>query len=88
MNKPLNKEILTLLDTICVNHLSTVVDVVMWLYYEHNIWISVSIIPYEKHVMFEYGICTIDESLYQDGVFNSPNEAYEAAIEYTLNNLI
>lgn len=66
----------------------TIAEVVMWLYEKHGIWVSVVVIPFEKHFMFEYSISNVKECLNQDGVFNSPTEAYEIAIEYTLNKLI
>lgn len=66
----------------------TIAEVVMWLYEKHGIWISVSVIPFENNFMFEYSIANIKECLYQYGTYDSPTEAYEAAIEYTLKNLI
>lgn len=66
----------------------TIAEVVMWLYEKHGIWICVATIPFEKHFMFEYSIHNRSECLTQDGVFDSPTEAYEAAIEYTLKNLL
>ena len=65
-----------------------IAEVVMWLYEKHGIWICVATIPFEKHFMFEYSIHNRSECLTQDGVFDSPTEAYEAAIEYTLKNLL
>jgi hypothetical protein len=65
----------------------TVDEVKWWLYEKHGVWISSTpvgkkfryeIIPMEKQEKFEY-------SSFE---YNSPTEAYEAAIEYTLNNLI
>ena len=71
----------------------TITDVVMWLYEKHGIWISV--VPYNDeelsqtlwenkiiHISDDYNDCS-DYTFY-----HSPTEAYEAAIEYTLNNLI
>ena len=63
----------------------TIAEVVMWLYDKHKIWISVNIEP-NKYFYYATYIDT-----YHNGVktgFNSPTEAYEAAIEYTLNNII
>ena len=56
----------------------TIAEVVMWLYEKHGIWISVDSI--DDSTIFRHCFSNID--------FNSPTEAYEDAIEYTLNNLI
>lgn len=64
----------------------TIADVVMWLYEKHKIWISVSDaggFGYMVQFMKTDGDSTID-GLYE---FNSPTEAYEAAIFYTLKKL-
>lgn len=69
----------------------TIAEVVMWLYEKHRIWIYVI---YEKG-LFHYNIqdTTYKDLLEEDcrvfnmSNYNSPTEAYEAAIEYTLNNL-
>lgn len=66
---------------------SEIMQVIMWLYKKHGVWICVATIPFEKHFMFEYSIHNRSECLTQDGVFDSPTEAYEAAIKYTLKNL-
>ena len=65
----------------------TIAEVVMWLYEKHEIWISV-----EKD--WDDGKCLGFEAMIDgnDGItntatFNSPTEAYSAAIEYTLKNL-
>ena len=68
----------------------TITEVVMWLYEKHGVWINVDF--KETDESFEYRCRLIKSNdlpriFYQDG-FNSPTEAYEAAIEYTLNNLI
>lgn len=64
----------------------TIAEVVMWLYEKHGIWISVY--EYKDHAadvndnyMFRTSYTKLRE-------FNSPTEAYEAAIEYCLTNLI
>lgn len=66
----------------------TIAEVVMWLYKNHGIWISVGVVPFEKYYMFEYAISKLDGHIHQDGVFVTPTGAYKAAIKYTLNNLI
>lgn len=67
----------------------TITDVVMWLYEKHGIWISVLQMLNNGETVTWYA------SYYEQGVgedievyYNSPTEAYEAAIEYTLKNLI
>ena len=57
----------------------TISEVVMWLYEKHGIWIS----PTHQHNQFFWSFGS-----YQTQDFNSPTEAYEEAILYTLNNLI
>jgi hypothetical protein len=67
----------------------TIAEVVIWLYEKHGIWTEVQSPDYPTdkwayviHKPFKYGT-------YGDGEnFNSPIEAYEAAIDYTLKNLI
>jgi len=63
----------------------TITEVVMWLYEKHDIWISV--FSSDDVIMFSYKICS-NQGSYYSPYFNSPKAAYEAAIEYTLNNLI
>lgn len=64
----------------------TISDVVMWLYEKHGIWIYVDF--YNKNRWF--GVFRNKEGVKTElfDVFNSPTEAYEAAIDYILNNLI
>lgn len=60
----------------------TIAEVVMWLYENHGIWIGVNL-------NFRYQIETKKHGvLHTKNEFKSPTAAYEAAIEYTLNNLI
>lgn len=64
----------------------TISDVVMWLYEKHHIWIYI-----KQGYKWEWYIETVSshpELKYNDGLEDSPTEAYEAAIEYTLKNLI
>ena len=71
----------------------TIAEVVMWLYEKHGIWISVIDVS-PSHILWEYQISKKEVGLiYSSGQYPtqhnySPTEAYEAAIEYTLNNLI
>lgn len=70
----------------------TISEVVMWLYEKHGIWISSE--PFIKndnsvvniYKIFKEGI--IDTISRGSMGYNSPTEAYEVAIQYTLNNLI
>lgn len=71
----------------------TITEVVMWLYEEHGIWTSV--VPYEdeelSQTLWENKTIHISDD-YNDSsdytFYHSPTEAYEAAIEYILKNLI
>ena len=64
----------------------TISEVVMWLYEKHGIWIEV--IETDLFNRFFFQIKRKDNTRLKNGDFNYPTEAYEAAIEYTLNNLI
>ena len=73
----------------------TIVDVVMWLYEKHGIWTYVHKdggwwFPVIENYYDEDDQGTIIEDLSKmtKTYFDSPTEAYEAAITYTLNNLI
>lgn len=59
-----------------------IAEVVMWLYEKHGVWIEVTTDVYGKFCWL------VKELKASNNNFNSPTEAYEAAIEYTLNNLI
>lgn len=76
----------------------TIAEVIMWLYKKYGIWIAnnwqvgrqtflyelIDVSSYENTIL-------IQEKNYKDVgevEFNSPTEAYEAAIEYVLKNLI
>ena len=65
----------------------TIAEVVMWLYDKHEIWITVTSISQESWQchMTKKGD-RLGKLYFED--FNTPTEAYEAAIEYTLKNLI
>lgn len=73
----------------------TIADVVMWLYEKHGIWISVNATEDLKSFWYEIHLDAIKSEIYGGGSIwytgkncNSPTEAYEAAFEHTLNNLI
>ena len=73
----------------------TITEVVMWLYEKYGIWIVVST-TISKQFIYKcidmsgetskrnYPTCVSKDGTY----YNSPTEAYEAAIIYTLKNLI
>lgn len=63
-------------------------DIVMWLYEKHGIWVHVEYM--DDVLLFGFSVCTIKTNTIEieEWKFNSPTEAYEAAIEYTLKNLI
>ena len=80
-----NEEDLTYVDI-------TITEVVMWLYEKHGIWV------YTKPVLDEDGewifkgyvkhLNDFKAKEYQTKLFREPTGAYEAAITYTLENLI
>lgn len=76
----------------------TIAEVVMWLYEKHGIWIANNWQSSRKTFLYELidinsqeNTILIQENNYKDVgevEYTSPTEAYEAAIEYILNNLI
>ena len=88
MNTPVSLEIekLLLKKGIDMPVQPTIGDVVMWLYKKHGIWIEV--IETDLFNKFFFQIKRKDNTRLKNGDFNSPTEAYEAAIEYVLTNLI
>lgn len=66
----------------------TISDVVMWIYNTYNIWISVNMFDYNNKVVFEYILLknklTYVNYLNKNAVYNTPQEAYLAAIEDVL----
>ena len=68
---------------------SEIMQVIIWLYEKHGIWISVH---YHKSKRFSVTICDECDNSLSDGLFgdlyNSPTEAYEAAIKYCLEKII
>ena len=65
----------------------TIAEVVMWLYEKHGIWITVTSISQESWQCHMTKKGDRLGKLYLED-FYTPTEAYEAAIEYTLNNLL
>lgn len=85
------------LDSKHVYYAPTIAEVVMWLYEKHGIWIVINphkgeddlgkpFMEFDPEVWSFTNKCILHNTklLY----FNSPEEAYEAAIEYVLNNLV
>jgi hypothetical protein len=72
----------------------TIAEVVMWLYDKHELWTNVMYMGFELKYSWSVDIITTSGSNWdsygeEDDIFyNSPTEAYLAAIEYSLNNLI
>lgn len=70
----------------------TICQAVMWLYEKHGIWIDVSLNQFSKpkDLQWMYSIVFTKECTYSHSSksFNSPTEAYEAAIKHTLENLL
>lgn len=73
----------------------TIAEVVMWLYEKHGIWIMVEMTGSKKfyprgRMIDKKGKHHVGDFKYNNErlIYNTPTEAYEAAIEYTLNNLI
>jgi len=69
----------------------TIAEVVMWLYEKHGIWIGV-ICDVGNDLLFTFKIYSTkigeERCIVNGNMYESPTEAYEAGIEYTLNNLI
>lgn len=69
----------------------TIAEVIMWLYEKHGIWITVWT-EYNNGNMFSYAVSHKRNIVRHHSTnfdeFNSPTEAYEAGIEYTLNDLL
>lgn len=68
----------------------TIADVIMWLYKNHGIWCYPFRVKNYGEVKWYYTIETTEDILLYSPVltFNSPTEAYEAAIKYCLTKLI
>lgn len=69
----------------------TIAEMLMWLYEKHGVWIEVNLPLY---CSFKYTILTTKSfagtllETMSDNEFEEPTEAYLAAIEYTLKNII
>ena len=69
---------------------SEIMQVIMWLYEKHGIWIYIS--DSSARLGFRYQIQKLkilgENNFSSEERYNSPTEAYEAAIEYCLTKLI
>ncbi len=69
----------------------TIAEVVMWLYEKHKIWIGV-ICDVGNDLLFTFKIYSTkigeERCIVNGNMYESPTEDYEAAIEYTLKNLL
>lgn len=69
----------------------TTAEVVMWLYEKHGIWIGV-ICDVGNDLLFTFKIYSTkigeERCIVNGNMYESPTEAHEAAIEYTLKNLL
>lgn len=66
----------------------TIAEVKMWLYDNYGIWVSVQKDWHTGECLGFEGIIDFIEGLIGTKTVNSPTEAYELAIKYTLENLI
>lgn len=66
---------------------SEIIQVVMWLYEKHGIWI---VVEYSENVKWCGKIVKLPKAFIEElhNNFTSPTEAYQEAINYTLKNLI
>ena len=98
MNEPLSFKIIEILFKNYGILLSNIGDAITWLYEKYNIWITINWSFSEKapstKVKWSFSISNVGnrEKCVELGIdliwFNSPTDAYEAAIEYCLINLI
>lgn len=71
-----------------IESIPTIAEVVMWLYENHGVWIAC--VAWEENPRFLSKVFVVNDIAKSRniGSFNSPTEAYTAAIEYTLTKLI
>jgi hypothetical protein len=69
-------------------NIPTIAEVVMWLYKKHGIWIGVQ--PNQPYLDDDWCFAIFKDLKNNNSLegYNSPTEAYEAAIKYCLTNLI
>ncbi len=75
---------------VCECEAPTIAEVVMWLYEKHRIWtvVNVNIMGSWYFEHFDLKEKRNAEFKPTDTHYDSPTEVYEAAIEYTLKNLL
>ena len=68
----------------------TIVEVVMWLYEKHGVWTVVNVNIMGSWYFEHFDLKEKRNAQFKptDTHYDSPTEAYEAAIEYTLKNLL
>lgn len=66
----------------------TIAEVIMWLYEKHGIWIDVTLSRNKKQYTFMIQSVSFDADKFLNEYYDSPIESYEAAIIYTLKNLL
>ena len=68
----------------------TIAEVVMWLYEKYGIWTVVNVNIVGSWYFEHFDLKEKRNAQFEptDTHYDSPTEAYEAAIEYTLNNLL
>jgi hypothetical protein len=68
----------------------TIAEVVMWLYEKYGIWTVVNVNIMGSWYFEHFDLKEKRNAQFEptDTHYDSPTEAYEAAIEYTLNNLL
>ena len=68
----------------------TIAEVVMWLYEKHGVWTVVNVNIMGSWYFEHFDLKEKRNAQFKptDTHYDSPTESYEAAIEYTLNNLI
>lgn len=69
----------------------SIAEVVMWLFEKHNVWIQVhrwTNQPVDDEIWINCFAAYVNGDNMDAAIFKTPAAAYEAAIEYTLKNLI
>ena len=68
----------------------TIAEVVMWLYEKHGVWTVVNVNIMGSWYFEHFDLKEKRNAQFKptDTHYDSPTEAYEAAIEYTLKNLL
>ena len=79
----------------CLCSAPTIAEVVMWLYDTHNLWITVDPPNGKRKTTWNYFVwgdiklhSASSQLMHENSGYLEPNKAYEAAIKYTLENII